>query len=714
MKTSETVWISALLVMLLFSPAMAQEPSPSQETQPVEKLEDVVVTEKQSDQVPEYVQDVIPAQVLEEPSVSGSILDKLANQAGVQLQRSTLAGNNTGSLRIRGFGETRLRILSDGVSLQRDGSYGSGQVDWGAISPESVERIEIHRGAGPAKFGNTLGGVVNIVSREPTEEPKSDVTFTAGSLGTWDARFNHSAKAGPVGWSLAASQFESDGYLRNNFVDRKNFNGSVTYDLPNRFQVGAGLSYSNMDTGFAVYNRPDSPYYDPSEPSADAKTIGGPGAMGFLLKGKYWGDESYAEDENTALTAFIAKSYDAGRAKIDFRLWNQERTEFYYDANDPGKLIYQRTTEAEDNNWAIQGEATFTFGSHQIEAGGEMRRYGWGDQSVDYIDMAYFNEATINARAPYVTDGFVGQPGCLTYQALYLQDRWRLSELLDLEMGLRGEHFKADSIDPAAFGFEWSTGVTDLDEKNLDPRLALIFRPWQTATVEARFGVTHRYPNSPEYFWWYLNNQEGYLNTDLKAEEARQYELSYNQHFLESIDLTVRGYYYDVENYITSTRLAGSSLSVYYNIGEVDIHGAEVEIATTLPFGLRCWANATWQEGEKDDDPWDTDNRLTGEVPDLPETMFNFGLQWTPRSDLSANLSLNYVGRRDRISGNALVTDSAYTKVNLSGSYLFWKNTWSRWRAIVAVENLLDEDYEEDDGYPMAGATVMAGLSVSF
>ena len=385
MKTSETVWISALLVMLLFSPAMAQEPPP-QETQPVEKLEDVVVTEKQSDQVPEYVQDVVPAQVLEEPSVSGSILDKLANQAGVQLQRSTLAGNNTGSLRIRGFGETRLRILSDGVSLQRDGSYGSGQVDWGAISPESIEGIEIHRGAGPAKFGNTLGGVVNIVSKEPTEEPKSDATFTAGSLGAWDARFNHSAKAGTGGQPVRKRRVSSQQFCRSQELQRQRYLRSA--------RPFSGRRRSELlEHGYGVCGLQSA-----RQPVLRSfGTIGGPGTMGFLLKGKYWGDESYAEDENTALTAFIAKVYDAGRAKIDFRLWNQERTEFYY----------------------------------------------------------------------------------------------------------------------------------------------------------------------------------------------------------------------DVENYITSTRLAGSSLSVYYNIGEVDIHGAEVEIATTLPFGLRCWANATWQEGEKDDDP------LCGQAPVL-------------------------------------------------------------------------------------------------
>ena len=708
MKKEVMVWLCAVLCLFLGSPVMALD---SQE-KPVEKLDDVVVTETRPEETPEHVQDVIAQQAMEAPSISGSVLDALEDSAGVQIRRSALAGNNAGSLRIRGFGETRLRILADGVSIQRDGSYGSDQVDWGTLSPESVERIEIHRGAGPAKFGNTLGGVVNIVSKDPTEAAKTTVTASAGSLGTWDNRLAHSAKAGPVGWSISASHFETDGYLRNNFADRKNVSGRMTLDLPHRFQVGAGFAYSDLDTGFAVYNRPDSIYFDSGEPTADEKAIGGPGIGSRLLGGvSAWGDNSHAEDQNTALTAFVAKDYGAGRAKIDFRLWNQERTEYYFDAATPGKKIYQRTTDAEDNNWAIQAEATYRLGDHQLEAGGEMRRYGWGDQAVDYIDKTYFN-GSINFMK-FVSDGFKGQPECLTYQALYLQDRWRLNDRMDLEMGLRGERFEADSIDPAAFGFTWPATVTSMEEESLDPRLAVIFRPWETATMEARFGVTHRFPNSPEYFWWYLNKGTNFFNTDFQPEKALQYELSYAQRIFRRLKTTVRGYYYDIENYISSTTVPGVG-SVYFNIDEVDIHGIEFSAEAAVSENLRVWGNATWQQGDKDGDPWDANNELTGELPDLPEFMFNLGLDWTPLPALSTKISMNHVGERDQISGATLETHGAYTRVNVSGSYLFWENTWSQWKAMLSCENLLDEEYEEEDGYPMPGATFMAGLNVTF
>jgi outer membrane receptor protein involved in Fe transport len=89
------------------------------------------------------------------------------------------------------------------------------------FSSENVERIEIYRGAGPAKFGNTLGGVVNIVTRKPSQTP--DTVVKTSYAGTWDSSIAHSWTAGVLGWALSAGHYESDGYLRNNTMDRHNF-----------------------------------------------------------------------------------------------------------------------------------------------------------------------------------------------------------------------------------------------------------------------------------------------------------------------------------------------------------------------------------------------------------------------------------------------------------------------------------------------------------
>ncbi len=706
----KTAMKSALvLLLLIFSASLAQ--AEEKENQPID-LQEIVVTAPGEDAVPEYVQDVIPEEVLALPTVTGSVLESLENQAGVQIRKNSTAGAGQSSLRLRGFGETRLRVLLDGVPFQRDGSYGQGPVDWSVLSPESVDHIEIHRGAGPAKFGNTLGGVVNIVSKKPSEKPETTLTAVYGAMNTWDGRLSHTWKVGPVGWSLSASRFDTDGYLRNNYNHRNNIKADFSLDLPRQWEIGLGATVSDSETGMAVYNRPDSPYYNSGEPEAGSITFGGPGIGGRLIGGeKAWGDESYAEDKNTVLRAHLLKKLRTGHVRLDYSLWNQDKKEVYFDAADSGKKIYERTTKAEDNNWSLQGEAVFDLGTHHIEAGGEYRRYGWGDQTVDYIDKSYFN-GSINFFK-FVSEGFLGQDKCLTYQALYLQDLWRLHPRMDLEFGLRQEMYKADSIDPDAFGYVWPAAETSLDENNLDPRLALTVRPWTDGSFRFSFGVVHRYPNSPEYFWWYLNKGTGYFNTDFKPEQARQYEASYEQKIGGALKSTVRYYHYDIENYITSTSVAGVG-SVFYNIDQVTVKGLEVGLTAALPAGFTFWTNFTWQQGDKDGDPWDAGNALTDELPDLPQEILNVGLGYRPNERFSASLSFKNVSERQHFSGKELVTLDSYSLVNLEAVIQVWKNSWSRWDLLLSAGNLLDESYEERDGYPMPGTAVMGGLRASF
>ena len=218
--------LKSLAIVLVFV-ALPVQPVGAEDIKESE-LETIIVTAPKEK---EYVQDVITQEEVARPVLSGSVLDVLKDQAGIQFQRGSLSGVEYSKLRIRGFGETRLRILKDGIPIQRDGSYANGPVDWNTLSGENVDHIEIHRGAGPAKFGNTFGGVVNIVTAKPSEKPETSISSTYGSYDTWDTRFSNTWKVGLVGWNLAASHYETDGYLRNSFADRNNVSAKAFLEL---------------------------------------------------------------------------------------------------------------------------------------------------------------------------------------------------------------------------------------------------------------------------------------------------------------------------------------------------------------------------------------------------------------------------------------------------------------------------------------------------
>ena len=693
------------LVLTCFA-LMAAPPTPvwaDDTDEDVTQLEEMTVSAQKEMTVStpkrdQAIKSVMAKEEIDIPTVSGSVLDALQNEAGIQLRRSSASGTDSSKLRLRGFDETRLRITKDGVPLNRDGSYGNGPVDWSILSAVNIERIEIYRGAGPAKFGNTMGGVINIVTKKPTADPETVVSTAYGSLDTWDSSLSHTWRVGPLGWTLSAVHYESDGYLRNSSVDRNNVSAQLTLDLPWRWQIGGGVDYSKKENGMVVYNQPDSPYYDGGYPDANEDAPGGPGISSRLIDGVFaWGDGSENEYENVAFTAFIAKEMAKGGLRFDFRLWNQDLTETYVDAADSSKAFYVRDAEAEDDNWSLQGNAFYQFGSHLVEIGGETRKYGWGDQTISYIDDSYFNGSI--AFFEFIREGFKGQPDLMTYSAAYVQDNWTIHPDVELEVGLRQEWFSADSVDPDAFGFTWPAEETDMDEHHLDPRLALTYRPWESASLTARFGITHRYPTSPEYFWWYLNNGSGFFNTDFNSEEAYQYEFSYKQKVMKRVDVVLRGYYYDIEDYIADTTVSGVG-SVYYNIGQAEIRGVEVGFSADLPYNFNVWANATYQKGDKDDDPWDTENRLAGQLPDLPEKMANAGIIYTFDDTFKARLWMNYVDDREHLDGTDVRTLDDYILVNASVDYRVWDSELAKVNLYLVAENIFDENYEEEAGIP--------------
>ncbi|WP_300671877.1 TonB-dependent receptor [Desulfoluna sp.] len=652
-----------------------------------------------------------------QPGMSDNLLDNLTQIPGIQLRRTAVSGNENGKLRMRGFDESRLRILKNGVPIQRDGSYGNGPVDWSTLNPNSIETVQVYKGAVPAKYGNTLGGVVDITTRSPEEGLETEIRGLYGSENTHEEALTHMGRNQYGSWFLSGGHYETDGFLRNNDTDRNHGEIDLSVNLPLGLTVGGGVCWSKYETGMPVYNRPDSPYYDGGEPDSDERELGGPGISVRLKdKQKAWGDDSFAEDENTRITAWIQKEFQKGHLRLNYLTWSQDKEETYVAADDPSKVIYKRETDAEPDNWSLQAEGEVALGDHTLEAGGETRSQGWGDQTVTAIDTSYFNGSINHSDLAFVKNGFKGQPDIMTYHALYLQDTWQLSDVWTLEAGLRQEWYKADAIDADAFGFEKNVATTDLSESNLDPRAALSFRPWKGGELSTRVGIVHRYPTSPEYFWWFVNrNESAFPNTSLTPEESRQVELALSQKFAEVLDVELRGYHYAIDDYITSTSIPYKG-SMHYNIEEVTIQGAELSLRAPLPFNLSAWGNLTWQEGDKKGDPSDPENRLEGQVPDFPETMVNVGLDYRLDDRVSARLTLNHVDKREHIDAKTqeVIKLEAYTVVGASASALVFKNSFSAWRLMASVDNIFDEDYEEETGYPMPDTTYTVGVSATF
>lgn len=129
-------------------------------------------------------------------------------------------------LSIRGFG-ARATFGVRGLRLYADGIPATMPDGQGQISHFSLfggERIEVMRGPFSALYGNSSGGVVQIFSADGRAPTRSRAQASAGSDGANVVGADLRGAGERVGWHLAASVADSDGYREHSRSQRRSFN----------------------------------------------------------------------------------------------------------------------------------------------------------------------------------------------------------------------------------------------------------------------------------------------------------------------------------------------------------------------------------------------------------------------------------------------------------------------------------------------------------
>jgi iron complex outermembrane receptor protein len=691
-------------------------------TQPPEpdtvRMEEVEVVGEQEET--QDIGEMFDLEEIERLQTSNTAEGLLENTTGVNLRRQRFSGNENGRLRIRGFDESRSRILLNGRNLHGSGVFGGYYVDWDSLSLSDVERVELIRGAGPAKYGNNLGGVLNVVTKRGSADPRTVLSLRGGLIDEdaredmWSGQVSHLGGYGPLLYSFSYGHHDSDGYLRNAYSDRELVSGSITYLITEQLDFTLAGRYNNNESGMIIRNQPGDPFFDPNEPVSLGGFLGGPG---LPFKGGNFaaGDDSHWRDERINLDASL--SYETDPFSFDLRAFymDQSRKERFFSISEPGELIFAREAVPEKDNWGWRTdfEHMLADGAHTIEYGAQGTYLGYGDIDVKMFDADYF----IDPRGPLppnphpnLTDT-EGKDTITEWEGGYVQDTWKVTEWLDLKPGIRFDQFSAE---PAA------TGQVEMEESKLSPRLAATVYPWQGGHVTGRYARAYRFPTIPEYYWWNAGFQPP-GRKDLAPEKADQFELEVGHEFSTGTRLTVRGYYYDVEDYIR-TIFGYRPSRVIYNIDSVEFRGIEIEVSHRLPHNFRIWGNYTFQNTDKHGDVLDSSARLTDELVELPENTLNLGLAYEKPDGLQAGLTLRYVDSRREIRGDLASPGGSFLEgmdqfvdldFNMSYPVFQGKNDREvRWE--LTLDNILDQHYEEEFGYPHPGMTLLTGVRITF
>lgn len=713
-----------IIPLFLFAPpALAQK-------EPVQ-LETVTVQGRRP-LSPEQNRDVVelgPA----DKAVPSTVPDALERTPGLDVQRRSIMTPKSSQVRIRGFTENRSLIMLDGRPLNGTGVMGGQFVDWSVLSLQGWQSIEVGKGGFSAKYGNTLGGTINLVPLPPPVDPT--VSARAGHMryDTWSFSADAAGRAGPFGAFLAAGYDETDGHLRNSGAERTNLAGRFYGFWGDDGEIMLGFRYLDGDFEMPVENRAGTAGFDAAFPEASGTYLIGPGIR--FPGGDRHGDGSFYTKERYELDFSLKKNVAGVDSELKFYFNNEDREDTIRSFA-TGELVLEREATP-DRSWGWTADFEKRLGVHQIGFGANGHYLGYGGTENTFIRPDYFPRPPMDGNDDW--DG-------TRQHGLYVDDLWMVHKQLDLYAGLRYEDYAGDRTADTVLGYQngrpagFGTTVATFDEETLLPKFGAVYRPLEGLALEGRFARSTRFPDNPAFYWYYggyrpeVDPASDVVRGDLTYEDALQYEIGVDYTALPGWRFALSYYHYDVDDYLRW--IFGYAPSrVVYNIDNVTFDGVEAEAETRVWENVFAFANATWQTTEKEGDVLDGSNALTDELSELPEWKFNFGVKYQRPDGALAQLTVRWVDDREVpflgepgapfAGGSApegaptgrdvtLITLDDFVTVDLLFQYPVWKGENGSATLTAGVDNLFDEDYREEYDFPAPEQTYHIGMEVTF
>lgn len=210
-----------------------------------------------------------------------------------------------------------------------------------------------------------------------------------------------------------------------------------------------------------------------------------------------------------------------------------------------------------------------------------------------------------------------------------------------------------------------------------DPRVALIYNPFEKSTFKAIYGTAFRAPNFTE-----LSDPRF---QDIKPEEITSYELVYEQEYGQHLRSTLSGFYNQMDHLI----VFDSGNFTNFN---ADTKGLEFALESFWTNGIRGRASYSLQSTKNHSIGWDMPDSPTHlikfnlSVPLVAEKLFA-GLEWQYTSGRHSVTSYDSLGQPLTVQG---ADAGGFGIVNFT---LFSQNLIKNLDVSVSLYNLLDRQY---------------------
>jgi iron complex outermembrane receptor protein len=161
--------------------------------------------------------DVVEKKDIQDGQLQMTLSESLIRVPGVTAQNRNNQAQDP-QISTRGFGSRSafgvrgVRVYVDGIPL----TMPDGQGQPGVVDLSAIKSIEVMRGPFSALYGNSSGGVIQLLTEDAPKIPEIGATVMFGSYDTKRQIIEAAGIADGVEYMLNASNFETEGYRAHN------------------------------------------------------------------------------------------------------------------------------------------------------------------------------------------------------------------------------------------------------------------------------------------------------------------------------------------------------------------------------------------------------------------------------------------------------------------------------------------------------------------
>jgi iron complex outermembrane receptor protein len=611
-------------------------------------------------------------------SKDNSLPELIRDKAGIIV--TDQIGNPKGiKVDMRGFGDSSLSNVLVLIDGRRTNQIDLSGVDWGQISLDSIERIEIVRGPSTVLYGdNASGGLINIITKKGVKE-KREIQI-GGSLGSYQFKkdfvsIGDSAKV--IDYFLNYSHQQSDGYRANSEYWDNNFFGKTTIHPTDEFKLELSTGY-HRDR----YGLPGALY------PSDIELVERSGTV-------YPYDGGFTSDY--FITSIPKLSFSIGEHNINLSFFTS-----YRERRNKGLSVYALgVSEYETVHYILMDELR-----PKLEIKSSVS--GIDNQFIVGIDYFHAKDNILSGnrinKQQDETDIYKD-----TF-AFYVYDLAQTWGRFLVNAGGRLEY--ADYI------FDQKGLLVNYETKSIKDiagEFGIGYEYDKESQVYFNYARSYRLPNTEEYYsnkYLWGGVEYGGLNASLKHQQSHNYELGIRHNSIDWMKLNADIFLMDIKNEIYYDRISFTNTNYKPKTRH---YGFELESKfDLLESKLQPFISLTVQESFFKGGPY-----AKNEVPFVPNVSASGGITVSPIENLKWTISCDYTGSRYAVNDlnneyselkSHIIFDTMlnYTVENAD----FW----------FSVRNIFNKDYSEygiigsagKAYYPSKKITFQAGMTINF